>query len=148
MLIIRVLRWLAVPMAGIAFWLMARFLGLIGLRLLRSMCPPELVISNLCTASWYVPAESLYVLTNIAILSAGLVLAPAFIAPSHRFRIALVGYVFSLIFTATVYVISGEQKGVGAIISGGSGSIALWLAAKIWWTTQRNRSSRNKVIIV
>ena len=128
----RVLRWLAVPVVAFVFWATVRMLGLLGLQGLSFLCPAELVVDYKCTASWYPTAEILYVLLHNPTLSAGIVLVPATVAPSHRVGIALLGFGWSMAFTFMVYVLSGEMWIVGSIVTGASGVLALWFAVRLW----------------
>src|SRR5262245_23856301 len=88
----RILRWLTVPLAGIAVWYVTLLVGFGAVSVLDALCPPQLVVSGLCTASWYEPAFEALLLVCTALVAAGVVLVPALVAPAHRFRVAMIGY--------------------------------------------------------
>jgi hypothetical protein len=84
----KLLRWTFVPLSGIAVWYAALLLGIAGYGLLDRLCPPALVVSGACTASWHGPASEALLLLCTALASAGIVLVPALVAPARRFRVS------------------------------------------------------------
>ena len=80
----RYVRWAAVLPAALVAWHFALLLGVAALSFLESLCPPELVISEMCTASWFQTAEKI-VFWLAAALAAGLiVVSVGVVAPAKK----------------------------------------------------------------
>ena len=124
------LRWLLVPVTGAAVWFGVLALGIAGYATLDSLCPPSLVVSGMCTAPWHSPAVEALMLTCTALVSAGVVIAPALIAPSHRFEVAAVAYGCGAAFA--IYTARGGGLWAPFFVAALVGSASLWLAASKW----------------
>jgi hypothetical protein len=127
---VTILRWLTVPLAGVAVWYTTLLLGFGAVSVLDSFCPPELVVSGMCTAPWHEPAVEALVLVFTALVAAGVVLVPAVMAPAHRYRVATIGYGCGAAFA--LYVASAGSMWRPVLVSAVSGSAALALAAWKW----------------
>jgi hypothetical protein len=125
-----ILRWLAVPVSGLAVWYAVLLLGIGSVDVLDSLCPRELMISGMCSAPWHGPAFDALVLFYTGMVSAGVVLVPAVLAPSHRFRVALAAYVYGAAFA--VYVLAAGSAWGPFVVAAASGSAALLVAAARW----------------
>jgi hypothetical protein len=90
------LRWLAIAPALLACWYLALYVGLLALSFVQSLCPAELMISSVCTASWYPDAEKAVMCLGAALAAALMVLAGAILAPSGKQAVALVIYILGL----------------------------------------------------
>src|SRR5262245_20284191 len=97
----RLLRWILVPLSGIAVFYAVFAFSILGYRLLARLCPAELVESG-CIATWHDPAVEVLKLTCAAVASAGVVLVPALVAPSRRFAVA--AFTFALGAAAAFYL--------------------------------------------
>jgi len=111
-------------------WYTVLFLGLAGVSVIDSFCPPELVVSGACTAAWHAPAVDALVLLCTAIAAVGIVIVPALVAPSRRLLVAGLAYACGTAFA--VYAASGGQLWGPFFVAGVSGSIAVWLASLRW----------------
>lgn len=121
------LRWALVVPAAVAAWYVALFVGLAAYSGMNSLCPSAQVISGMCVAPWF-PVASAVLRCAAAGLSAALVLlACAWVAPSHKTAAATV------VFTIGV---------VAALVTGGAYAIpettsaiatGLGVAAYIYW---------------
>ena len=90
----RYVRWAAVLPAALVAWHFALFLGVAALSFLESFCPPELVISGMCTASWFPTAEKI-VFWLAAALAAGLiVVSVGVVAPAKKVWAAYASLLF------------------------------------------------------
>jgi hypothetical protein len=49
-------RWALVPVTAFGVWFGTLLIGIGGSSLLDSLCPPDLMISGICTAPWHGPA--------------------------------------------------------------------------------------------
>lgn len=87
-----IIRWLLVPASAVLGWFMALFGSLFLVDFIYNLCPPELIVSGLCTTKWYSPAESATIFFGSALSAAFVVLFPTLFAPKYRFRVAVVAY--------------------------------------------------------
>src|SRR3989442_8658829 len=126
----RLIRWILVPLSGVATWHAVLVLGILGVDVLDRLCPPDLVVSGMCTARWHAPAVEALILVCTGIVSLGVVLVPATVAPSHRLRVARLAFGFGATF-ATYFAISAGAWGPFAVAAV-AGSAALWLATSHW----------------
>lgn len=93
-----VFRWLLALVSPVLGYLLSIVGSVLGASTLRHLCPPELLVSGMCTASWYASAE-LAVIAAFVALGASLVVAlPVTFAPSHKHWVALVAYAAGAIF--------------------------------------------------
>jgi hypothetical protein len=85
----RTIRWLLfVPSAALGYlWTFLCAMVLVGL--LQGLCPPDLMISAMCTASWFRTAERVAIMFSLATGAALFVALPAAIAPAQRTAIAV-----------------------------------------------------------
>ena len=123
-------RWVLVPLSGVAVWYVVLLLGIASITLLDSLCPPDLVVSGSCTAGWYEPVfQSLLFVCSVGV-AIGIVLVPALVAPTFRWRVALLAFGCGAAF-ATYVVLEGFLwlPLLGSVLGG---SYALWLAAAKW----------------
>ena len=67
-----------------AAWTAAIWIGLLVHGLVDRWCPPELVVSGMCTASWYPMASKAVVGLGAAIAAALIVTLGTFVAPPPR----------------------------------------------------------------
>ena len=97
--------------------------------LLKRLCPPEQIISGVCTASWYLAAELAAFSVSTAIGAFLFIALPVLVAPSHRSRVAMValvaGVAYSLWFLAQV----GKGLIVPACCAIASGAVTAWLVS-------------------
>jgi hypothetical protein len=126
----QLVRWVFVPLSGIAVWYAVLLLGIAGVGLLDRFCPPELMVSGACTASWHAPAVDALIFLCTAVVSAGIVLVPAFLAPSYRFQVAALAFAGGAAFA--LYAASGGSLWGPFFVSTLAGSASLWLAASKW----------------
>jgi hypothetical protein len=124
----KTIRWVAVPISGIAVWYVLLLLGIASVGVLDSLCPAELMISGMCTAPWHAQAFDALVLVYTGLVSAGVILVPAFLAPSHRFYVALAAYAVGACFA--IYVATVGSMWAPFVMSAVSGSVALWLSQR------------------
>jgi hypothetical protein len=124
------LRWLAVPLSVVAVWWALLLLGIFSVGVLDALCPADLMISGMCTAPWHPPAFDALVVVYAALVSAGVVLVPAWLAPAHRFAVALSAYLLGACFA--IYVAVGGSMWLPFVAAAASGSAALGFAASRW----------------
>jgi hypothetical protein len=83
------LRWLLVLPSWLAGVVLSLVLAMALRALCIQLCPPELLVSGMCMATWYRAAESLSICAGAAVGAATAVLLPSLAAPQHRGRVAL-----------------------------------------------------------
>jgi hypothetical protein len=66
------------------------------------LCPPELLLSGLCTAKWFPYVQLAMVATFVALGATIFVVLPVALAPSHKHWIALVAYAVGAILVTVV----------------------------------------------
>jgi hypothetical protein len=102
-------RWALVPVTAFAVWLVTLLLGIGGSNLLDSLCPPDLMISGICTAPWHGPAMTALETLCAAIAAVGFIALPARVAPAYHIPVA-----------------------VGCFVVGGLLTIELAIAGALW----------------
>jgi len=103
------MRWALVPVTAFGVWLGTLLIGIGGSSLLDSLCPPDLMISGICTAPWHGPAMRALEMVCAAIAAVGFIALPAAIAPSYQIPVA-----------------------VGCFVVGGVLTVALATAGALW----------------
>jgi hypothetical protein len=118
-----VVRWLLVPVTAFAVWVVVLMLGIGGSSLLDSLCPPDLMISGVCTAPWHRPAMAALEMICAGLAAVGFVVLPAKVAPAYRAYVAVVCFVIGGLLSIEL-AIAGDlwaPAGVAAL----AGTIAL-----------------------
>jgi len=135
------LRWVLVPISGVLVFYLVLFLGILCLDLVGDFCPPEEVVSGLCTAWWYDAAYHALVLGGSFIVVAGVVIVPGRVAPAHKLRVAAIAYLLG----ATFALHSAADAGLWAecLASAIGGTLGLGSAYKIWRTEPQPPQQRS-----
>jgi len=94
-----VVRWLLVPLTALAVWVGTLLIGIGASGLLDSLCPPELMVSGLCTAPWHRPAMAAVEMICAGIAAAGFIALPVRVAPAYRPQVAVACFVAGGLFT-------------------------------------------------
>lgn len=91
--LVMALRWfLALLSAPFGFYL-ALYIGIFADGFVASFCPPERVVSGLCTTTWYRWAGDIIILLGAALAAVLVVLLPTLFVPEKRFEVAVTFYV-------------------------------------------------------
>jgi len=88
---INAVRWILVIPAAIAGWYLAFILGMLSVVALDALCPPEMMISGACMASWYPPAVDLLIIISTG-LSAVLAIVGAYMVTPEAQRKMAIAY--------------------------------------------------------
>ena len=117
---VSVLRWLLVIAAPILGWYIALVAGLLLLDFTESWCPPEEMISGMCTAAWF-PLASNAVFCFSTALAAVLVVAGAVLAaPSRRRQVAWTAFALgSVVALALAAAAVAWAEFASAVLAGG-----------------------------
>ena len=90
--VMKLARWLMLLPSAYAAWWIVLIVGILYVSFLDWLCPPELILSGFCTASWYKPAFDAGVIVGAG-LGAGLILLTTIlVAPSHRRLVAAIAF--------------------------------------------------------
>jgi hypothetical protein len=116
---IEVFRWIMVIPAAVIGWWLAIIIGLLLTNVPGYFCPPELMISELCMASWYGPVMSEIMIFAASLSAVMTLLFAVLIAPGKRDLVAKVVFVAGSIYaTYFAFSISAWAEYAGAIIFG------------------------------
>jgi hypothetical protein len=84
------LRWLLVIPGAWAAWYVALLTGIAVHSALEMLCPPEDIVSGMCTAQWFRYAERVAFCAGAGLAAALVLLTSTLIAPTHRARVAAI----------------------------------------------------------
>ena len=105
----KLLRWLLVVPAACVGFLLSVACGLALVSLAGRFCPPELVISGMCTASWYPFVTDLAICISAALGASVTVALPFLLAPTHRLPVAITAFAGGSFFALWVLVDGGPS---------------------------------------
>lgn len=117
----KILRWLLVVPAACLGFLLSVVCGLGLVSLASRFCPPELVISGLCTAPWYPFVTKLAICLSAALGASVTVALPFLLAPTHRLPVAITAFAGGSFFALWILVDGGPAfiLPVGSALGGG-----------------------------
>ena len=130
-------RWALVPVTAFGVWFGTLLIGIGGSSLLDSLCPPDLMISGICTAPWHGPAMRALEMACAAIAAVGFIALPVAIAPAYRIPVAVGCFVVGGLLTIEL-AIAGTLWAPAAVAAV-AGVITLCL------TISRSRRSRSRI---
>ena len=131
-----VLRWIALVPACLLAWVIAFLVGLRVLGVVEGFCPPELVVSGMCGASWYPAAERATICFGVGLSAFLVVLASAITAPSQKVAFAQLALAVGTIIAAVMAFSGDLYWELGAAVL--SGTAALFMV-KAWLHRQQTR---------
>jgi hypothetical protein len=117
----KLLRWLLVLPAACLGFLLSVVCGFGLVSLAGWFCPPELVISGMCTASWYPLASDLAICVSAALGASATVALPFLLAPTHRLPIAITAFAGGSFFALWVLVDGGPSLALPVVSALGGG---------------------------
>lgn len=120
----RFVRWLLVPVTAFAVWAGTLLLGIAGSSLLDSWCPPDLMVSGICTAPWHRPAMDALEMVCAAVAAVGFIALPAAVAPAYRVHVGAICFTVGGLLTIAL-AISGALWAPAAVAAI-AGLITLW----------------------
>jgi len=103
----RALRWILLPIVGVAAWIAALFTGIVAHSVAEFFCPAEQIVSGMCVAPWFETLETWLIRFFSASAAALIIVSCYFTAPVAR---ALVAWV----------------------VLGAGGIYAVWIAVVCW----------------
>jgi hypothetical protein len=90
-----------------AVWFGILLIGIGGSTLLDSLCPPDVMISGICTAPWHEPAMTALETVCAAMAAVGFIALPAAVAPAYRIVVAVGCFVVGGLLTIELAVAVG-----------------------------------------
>lgn len=129
-----VLRWLATLAAPALAYAACVLLALLLFDALAALCPPEAMVSGMCTAPWYGPAETAAMSVALALGAALFVALPAACAPAHRRAVAGGACAGGLLLVGSALVQIGASFAAPAAAAAVAGvaTLALLLRRVAW----------------
>jgi len=106
---VRTLRWVLVPLLAPVGYAVAVLMVVFLTQLLRRICPPEKLVSGMCTAAWYSGLELAAFALATALGAAFWVVLPVLAAPAYRCHVAWVAFASGAVY-ATWFI---SQVGMG-----------------------------------
>jgi hypothetical protein len=94
----KIIRWILVVPSAIVGWFSALFLGMALVSVADYCCPPELVLSGACTATWYSNVVDALVVFGASISAVLAILCGVLMAPGQRKMVARVVFATGLAF--------------------------------------------------
>ena len=119
-----------VPVSALVVWAAVLLLGLAGVTVLDSFCPPQQMVSGACIAPWHQPAVEALIIACAGLAAFGIVVVTGLLAPVHTLRVAVVAFACGALF-ARYLAQSGDAWGAFLAAAAG-GSTGLWLVASRW----------------
>ena len=114
-----IVRWLLVIPFAFIGWYAALFIGMILYSIADSFCPPELMISGSCQASWHEPLIDGLIIFGASLSAVLVILFSAIVAPYKRELVAKTIYIGGVIFAIyAAYETSAWSAFIGAVLSG------------------------------
>jgi hypothetical protein len=124
--VLRLLRWILVPIAAVAGWYVALLVGLAAITGLDSLCPSDQMVSEMCVAPWYATATGV-VFALCAALAAALVVAGGVLAaPSHRRAVAWIVFACGALAALRLGVAVSAWVPLACALAGGAASALLF----------------------
>lgn len=127
----RGLRWLLVIPGAWLAWYAALVSGIVAHTALEALCPPEQVISGMCTARWFHYAERAVFCAGAGLAAALILLATTLLAPSHRSAVAAVTLAMGSVTALVMGILaSAYAELITALVVGGLTTV--WLMRRDW----------------
>ncbi|MCB1906100.1 MAG: DUF2784 domain-containing protein [Rhodocyclaceae bacterium] len=101
------LRWLLTVPAAFAGWYAGIVAGMSMLSLAERLCPPEVMVSGLCTAPWFGPVQRGIFCAAAALAATLVVLLPTLVAPGWRMRVAWIAFALGLLAASAFAAATG-----------------------------------------
>lgn len=103
-----VLRWICVIPAAYLGYYLAMVSGMVALALAESFCPPEALVSGMCTAEYMRQTEKILFVLFPGFAAVLVVLLPTLVAPSRKVAVAFVFFTLGSV-AATILGVSLEE---------------------------------------
>ena len=116
---IEIIRWLLVIPSAFVGWYAALFMGFLLYSVADYFCPPELMISGQCSASWHQPVIDGVIIFGASLSAILVILFSVLVAPNKRKLVAKIIYLGGVLLAMyAVYETSAWGAFAGAVLSG------------------------------
>lgn len=118
----RIVRWILLPIAGIAaWWVAALFTGIVAHSVAEFFCPADQMVSGMCVAPWFETLDIWLVRFFSAFAAALIIVSCYFTAPAARTVVAWVVLSAGGVYALWIAIISWAW---GEFIAAGAGGVA------------------------
>ncbi|TCI02412.1 hypothetical protein EZV61_13725 [Corallincola luteus] len=122
---IRVFRWILVIPAAVLGYMASMFIGMSTLFAFEKFCPPDLVISEMCTAGYMHYVEAICLLLFSSLAAVLVVLLPSLIAPANKQMVAGAAYIVGAVTALYIGLELGAYLVLLSVLA--SGALTLYL---------------------
>jgi hypothetical protein len=126
--VIAALRWLAIVPAILAAWFLSFASGVGLIAAAKRLCPPEHLVSGMCTARWYPHVETAIFCVSTALAAALIVGASALLAPSRKAVVASVVFAGGIAYAVYFAVATGLWPSFTSTVI--AGAFVLWIVVR------------------
>src|SRR6185295_11068551 len=116
-----VVRWILLPIAGIAAWVAALFTGIVAHSVAEFFCPADQMVSGMCVAPWFEALDTWLVRFFSAFAAALIIVSCYFTAPAARTAVAWVVLAAGAVYALWIAIVSWAW---GEFIAAGAGGVA------------------------
>jgi hypothetical protein len=119
------LRWLLLVPSAFTGWYVGLIVSLAIYRAHKAICPAHYLVSGMCHAPWTPLVQNSAINIGSILAGALVVLLPAFLAPSHRKRVAWIAFGLGFLYSMYFLVLLPDiwHAVLSSVIGGG---IVLW----------------------
>ena len=123
------LRWLSVIPAAVVGWFIALAFGLFLLHVLDSMCPPEQIVSGMCTAPWYDTGFEVAVVIGASLAAFLVVVLASITAPTHRILVSRLAFAGGAAYALYGAFVTHSYAALAFALA--SGLVAVWTVSRL-----------------
>ena len=144
MTLVDVLRWAFVLPGALFGWVIAFMAGYWTQAFLHSLCPADKVISDACTASWYLWLSPNLFPVYTALAAALVISLPMLAAPSHRLRVGWIFY--GLGSVAAIGLTLSFSPDISIIASLASALLTGFVTLNVWQYVLQRRQPQSEAV--
>ena len=89
---VSIIRWLLVLPLAVAVWYICLIVGILSLSILDYFCPPELMISGSCQASWHGTFQDIFIALFASLSAVFIVISSAIVAPYKKYEVVVLSF--------------------------------------------------------
>ena len=142
--LVDVLRWAFVTPGALFGWVIAFMAGYGTEKFLYSLCPIGKIISDSCTASWYLWLSPNLFPVYTALAAALVISLPMLAAPSHKLRVGWIFY--GLGSVAAIGLALSFSPDISIIASLASALLTGFVTLNVWQYVLRRRQSHPEAV--
>jgi hypothetical protein len=120
-----VLRWILLPIVGIAAWILALFTGMVAHSVAECFCPSNQMISGMCVAPWFETLDAWLVRFFSAFAAALIIVSCYFTAPAARALVTWIVFGAGALYALWIAIVSWAWPEFVAAGIGGMAAVLL-----------------------